>query len=400
MIRRPRAAATITSLLFALGCAHQTPPPTAPTDRAIVTVGPEAVAQGEAALAAWIAYGAARAKLFDERIGHFHNQSGDDYALELGARAVLADVWAEKRQMQTNPYLDLLLDVRRAGFLEEYVVTYFAKPGWTIPGDALSELTLAEFGRWGKTRLANHQAQTLVTVEPTSAAPFPTAPGGELPSAGALSPKLVACSASVPRINAELALWAKEEATLDGVALAAANRTEFLRDLDWARGQPAYRRRGVTWVSSTAADLAFLLGFCAVERQEFAAATRALRESLRLDPLSPGTRLELAHVLVQGRQFDDADREIDGVLSTTSDRCQLARAHRQRGYILVERGRLEEAYAAYQKSLEYEPSSQLALREMMFIAQEVQRLGGAAARAFKPYHPPANRPPQIVTECQ
>jgi hypothetical protein len=105
-------------------------------------------------------------------------------------------------------------------------------------------------------------------------------------------------------------------------------------------------------------------------------------------------------VLVQGRKFDDADREIDGVLATTADRCQLARAYRQRGYILVEHGRLEEAYAAYQKSLEYEPSSQLAMREMVFIAEEVQRLGGAAARAFKPYRPPANRSSQVVTECQ
>src|SRR3954470_18935632 len=92
MTGRPTAV-----LLLALaGCVHPTPSgPPAPPDRAIVTVGPEAVAQGEHALAAWIAYGSARARLFEDRIGHFHNQSGDDYAIELGARATLADTWGE-----------------------------------------------------------------------------------------------------------------------------------------------------------------------------------------------------------------------------------------------------------------------------------------------------------------
>jgi tetratricopeptide (TPR) repeat protein len=399
MIRR-RAPGPLPLLAVLLACAHQTAPVDRPTDRGIVTVSPEAVAQGERALAAWIAYGTVRARLFEDRVGHFHNQSGDDYAIELGARAALADAWAEHRGTEANAYLDLLLDVRRAGFLEEYVVTYFARPGWTVPGEALSQLTLPAFASWGKTRLANHRPLTLVSVEPTSSAPLPAVPGGSLPSAGAYSPKLVACEASVPRITADLAAWTKEEAMLDGAALAAGNRAEFLRLLDWARGQAEYRRRGVTWVSAATADLNFVLGFCAVERQDWTAAARALRESVRLDPLSPGTRLELAHVLVQGRQLDEADRQIDGVLATTTDRCQLARAHRQRGYILVERGRLEEAYDAYQKSLGYEPTSQLAVREMVFIAQEVQRLGGASARAFKPYQPPpAPSSSQVVTEC-
>src|SRR4051812_40646255 len=80
-------------------------------DRAIVTVGPEAVAQGEQGLAAWIVYGASRAKVFENRMGKFHNQSGDDYALELGGRAALADYWNSERGKtnKANPYLDLLV---------------------------------------------------------------------------------------------------------------------------------------------------------------------------------------------------------------------------------------------------------------------------------------------------
>jgi Flp pilus assembly protein TadD len=168
--------------------------------------------------------------------------------------------------------------------------------------------------------------------------------------------------------------------------------------LEWARGQPQFRRRGVTWASTAAADLLYLLGFCAVERQDFAAAVRALEESVRLDPLSPGTRLELAHVLAESKHLDDADRQIDGVLAVTQDHCQRARAFRQRGSILVERGRLEPAYLAYQQSLEEEPGNPLAVREMVFITREIQRLGGAAASAFKPYAPPA-RSSRVISEC-
>jgi Flp pilus assembly protein TadD len=149
-----------------------------------------------------------------------------------------------------------------------------------------------------------------------------------------------------------------------------------------------------------AADLHYLLGFCAVERQDLGEAARALGASVRLNPLSPGARLELAHVLVLQRKLDDADQQVAGVLASTHDRCELGRAWRRRGYILVERGRLEEAWAAYQKSLEHDPGSKVAVDEMVFIAREIQRLGGSEARAFKPYQPPPGNPSrQVVTEC-
>jgi tetratricopeptide (TPR) repeat protein len=369
-------------------------------DRAVVTVGPEAVAQGEQGLAAWILYGAARAKVFESRLGKFHNQSGDDYALELGGRAAMAEYWSNQRTKadRANPYLDLLVDLRQTGHLDEYIVTFFAKPGWTVPGEALAEFDLGGFTGWAGKRLDGHQPVTLVDVEPTSGRHWPDAPGAGLPNPNQLSPKKVPCATSAPQIEAALARWTKEAAALDGVPLAASDRAEFARLVDWARTQPEYRR-GVTWVSPAAADLYFVAGFCAVERQDLAAATRALGESVRLAPLAPAARLELSHVLVTEKKFDEADQQIDGVLATTNDRCELARAWRRRGYILVERGRLEEAYAAYQKSLQHDPVSRLALDEMVFIVRELQARGGAQGGAFKPYQPPQSGPNQVVTEC-
>jgi tetratricopeptide (TPR) repeat protein len=375
--------------------------PAGPPERADVQVGPEALAQGKDALGAWIVYGARKAKLFEARSGRVHNRSTDDFALELGARAALAEVWREQRVQadKPNPYLDLLVDLQQAGFLDEYVVAFLAKPGWTVPGDALAAFDLGGFTSWRASRLAGHQPVTLVAVEPQSGRRWPDNPGAGLPSANELVPKKVPCASSVPRMSEALAGWAREEASLDGAPLAAATREEFARLLDWARAQPEYQRRGVTWVSPSPADLQFLVGFCAVERQDLAEASRALGESVRLNPLAPGTRLELSHVLVLQKKFDEADRQIDGVLATTQERCELARAWRRRGYILVERGRLEEAYTAYQKSLDHDPSNRIALDEMVFIVRELQRLGGSGARAFKPYQPPTGAPRQVVTEC-
>jgi tetratricopeptide (TPR) repeat protein len=392
--------------ILAAACASRatgaggSPPPTA-SDRADVQVGPEALATGQSGLAAWIGYGALKAKLFEDRAGRFHNQSADDFELELNARAALADAWREQRATadKPNPYLDLLVDLKQAGFLDDYVVAYFARPGWTVPAAALGGFDLAGFASWRGQRLEGHQPVTLVEVVPARSPRWPEAPGARLPNPNDFTPRKVPCATSVPRMHEALAGWSREEPTLDGAPLAAANREEFSRLVDWARAQPQYQQRGVTWILPAAADLHFLVGFCAVERQDLAEATRALGESVRLAPLAPGARLELAHVLVEQKKFDEADRQIDGVLATTRERCELGRAWRRRGYILVERGRLEEAYAAYQKSLEQDPASRVALDEMVFIARELQRLGGSGARAFKPYQPPAAAPRQVVTEC-
>ena len=43
---------------------------------------------------------------------------------------------------------------------------------------------------------------------------------------------------------------------------------------------------------------------------------------------------------------------------------------------------------------------QLAVREMVFIVRELERLGSPSARAFKPYQPPKGATTtRVVTEC-
>ena len=384
-------------------CAHAAPPAsTAPaegTGKPEVVIGPHAMEGGDLALAAWLVYGMKRAQILGERAGHFHNQSGDDYAIELGARQAMLDFWSEKAGGKANPEFDLLLEVRKAGFLEEYVVAFFARPGWTIPADAVTALDLPGFRKWGGKRLAGHEPQIGAMAKPASGRQWPDPPGAKLPNVDELSPKKVPCSDSTPRVSAALAAWDEEERALDGRPVAATSRDDFLSVLAWARDQPAYKGEALTWVTPAVLDYQFLLGFCAVDRHDTPAAVAALGKAVHMAPLTPNVRLELAQALLGARRFDEADAHIDLVLKTTDDRCGLAVAWRKRGLLLVERGKLEPAYTAYQKSLEYEPSSRIALNEMLLIRREAARLGGPTARAFKEIKPPPLGG-QVVTECK
>jgi tetratricopeptide (TPR) repeat protein len=68
-----------------------------------------------------------------------------------------------------------------------------------------------------------------------------------------------------------------------------------------------------------------------------------------------------------------ADAEIDGILAAADadDNCTLARAWRRRGYIRFEQQRWDEARAAYERSLEYQPGNELALTELELISQQI-----------------------------
>jgi tetratricopeptide (TPR) repeat protein len=384
-------------------CAHTGPPEAAAPARgkgdATVVIGPHAMEGGEIGLAAWMLYGMKRAQILGEREGHFHNQSGDDYVIELEARKAMLDLLTAKPSDHPNPELDLLLEVRKAGFLEEYVVTFFAKPGWTIPADAIAALDLPGFMKWGSKRLGGHEPKIGATARPASGQEWPEPPGDKLPDPDELSPKKVPCAASAARLSAALAAWDKEERALDGRPIAAANRSDFLKVLTWAHEQPSYRGQALTWVSPAVLDYQFLLGFCAVDRHDTAAAVEALGKAVRLAPLDANARLELAHALLTAKRFDLADAHIDVVLKTTGSRCGLGQAWRKRGFLLVERGQMEPAYNAYQKSLDYDPGSKIALSEMLLIRREAARLGGPTARAFKELKPPPVGA-QVVTQCK
>jgi len=78
---------------------------------------------------------------------------------EVKARSHLVDAWQEERirnDSVEDVYLDALLAVRHAGFLDEYVVYYFGRPSWIVP-DMLDE---KGFRSYRRVHLRGHAPET------------------------------------------------------------------------------------------------------------------------------------------------------------------------------------------------------------------------------------------------
>ncbi|MBV9945687.1 MAG: hypothetical protein JOZ69_02440, partial [Myxococcales bacterium] len=86
--------------------------------------------------------------------------------------------------------------------------------------------------------------------------------------------------------------------------------------------------------------------------------------------------------------FDEADAEIDAALESAESPCQLAFLWRKRGYILFDRGRHADSFNAYVRSLEFDPDSELAKKEMETIVSELRRTGNFDGAPLKAYTPP------------
>ncbi|MEJ2275530.1 MAG: hypothetical protein P8Y01_13335 [Woeseiaceae bacterium] len=57
-----------------------------------------------------------------------------------------------------DPYLDALLRVQKAGFLDEYTVRYFGRDDWVVP----AEVRVADFRRWQQQHLPGHKPETRI----------------------------------------------------------------------------------------------------------------------------------------------------------------------------------------------------------------------------------------------
>lgn len=128
------------------------------TDGDTFYLAPRAWADDDPALQSWVAYSLVKSACQLE-VGGDNPSRTSDYGCELTAREHLLETWDEQRSEHegaSDPYLDTLLRVRRAGFLDEYTIHYFGNPRWTVP----AEVRVADFRRWQRTNLKWHTPQT------------------------------------------------------------------------------------------------------------------------------------------------------------------------------------------------------------------------------------------------
>jgi len=128
------------------------------TDGDTFFLAPTAWADDDPVLQAWVAYSLMKSTCQLE-VGGDPPSRASSYGCEFSARQALLDTWQEKRARDpsiSDEYLDKLLAVRDAGFLDEYTVHYFERDHWQVP----AEVQLDRFAEWRRQHLRRHRART------------------------------------------------------------------------------------------------------------------------------------------------------------------------------------------------------------------------------------------------
>ena len=115
-----------------------------------------AYAEHDPVLQSWVTYSLIRSTC-QIRIGGENPARASTYNCEYKARQYLLDSWLE-RPVRGDAYLDTLLAVREAGFLEEYTVYYFGKDSWQVPVEV--DMDMEAFRDWQRVHLKRHRPET------------------------------------------------------------------------------------------------------------------------------------------------------------------------------------------------------------------------------------------------
>ena len=130
------------------------------TDGDTFYLAPRAWADDDPVLQSWVAYSLMKSTCQLE-MGGDNPARNSGYGCEFTARQHLLDAWEKQRaehDSAADPYLDELVRVRVAGFLDEYTVHYFGRQHWQVP----AEVNVDEFLRWQRRNLRRHNPQTRI----------------------------------------------------------------------------------------------------------------------------------------------------------------------------------------------------------------------------------------------
>jgi hypothetical protein len=128
------------------------------TDGDTFYLAPRAWSDDDPVLQSWVAYSLSKSTCQLE-IGGDNPARNSSYGCEFTARSHLLETWEEQRAehvIATDAYLDDLLRVREAGYLDEYVVHYFGRHHWQVP----AEVRVSDFRRWQQANLHQHRPCT------------------------------------------------------------------------------------------------------------------------------------------------------------------------------------------------------------------------------------------------
>ena len=147
------------------------------TDGDTFHLAERAMTNDDPVLQSWVAYSLAKS-VCQLDVGGENPARVSTYGCEYTARSTLVDTWREHRAesaLLSDPYLDDLIVVSDAGYLDEYVVHYFGRRQWQVP----AEVDSASFRNWRRQHLRGHRKETRIIGSWSYRPPMRNIPAGE-----------------------------------------------------------------------------------------------------------------------------------------------------------------------------------------------------------------------------
>lgn len=148
------------SYLLLAGCNSEIYTRDGVTDGDTFYLAPRAYEDDDPVLQSWVAYSLMKSACQLD-IGGDIPARVSDYSCEYTARRHLVNTWYEQRLEHgdiADAYLDDLVAVHEAGYLDEYTVRYFRHREWQVP----VEVRVDKFRRWQRKHLRGHRPQTRI----------------------------------------------------------------------------------------------------------------------------------------------------------------------------------------------------------------------------------------------
>ena len=155
-----RNATLIITLITLAGCSSEIYLRDGVTDGDRFSVTPAAIMDPDPVTQSWIRYSLSRS-VCQLSLDTENPARATSFDCEVTARRQLAEAWSEKTTLMTelsDRYLDDLVAVEEAGYLEEYVVDSFGEREWQLP----ESLEMDAYHRWQRADLRSHRPETRI----------------------------------------------------------------------------------------------------------------------------------------------------------------------------------------------------------------------------------------------
>ena len=130
------------------------------TDGDTFYLAERAITDDDAVLQSWVSYSLTKSTC-QLQIGGPNPARASSFDCELMARRLLLETWTDKQVLNpllADAYLDELVLIHRAGYLDEYVARNFRKTHWQLPDN----IDIVGYRIWQRENVPSHKPKTRI----------------------------------------------------------------------------------------------------------------------------------------------------------------------------------------------------------------------------------------------